>query len=94
MEFVKARIFGVDDFVATPAFKGLQGQSDATGARQWPRTAVASKGSCFELVGAAGLEPATPCLEDGFRSSLKVAYFQFLLFQTDTADLLKPVDSC
>ena len=56
-----------------------------------------SKNACMSLktlVGPAGLEPATPCLEGSFRPYSKMPYFQILTFQLDTGNLLKLVESC
>jgi len=44
-----------------------------------------------EVVGAAGLEPATTCLEDGFRLHEKTPYFLSLTFQADPAHVLNPL---
>jgi hypothetical protein len=46
------------------------------------------------LVGAAGIEPATLCLEGSFHHALKIEHFQGFLFQTDVGILLRRVESC
>jgi hypothetical protein len=44
------------------------------------------------LVGAAGIEPATLCLEGRFRRTLKIKHFKGFLFQTDPELLLRCVE--
>jgi hypothetical protein len=45
------------------------------------------------LVGAGRFERPTPCAQGGFRPRAEIPCFQVLTFQSDTAALLKSVDS-
>jgi len=46
------------------------------------------------MVGAAGLEPGTTCLEAGLQRFLEVAYFQPIFFEQEVHTLLKLVELC
>ena len=93
-ERVKGRNRPVDDFVAAQSLQVPQTSTEGHRGQGNSGNRYCEQKAWVKLVGAAGLEPATLCLEGGGCNVSQVPCFQMFSFQWDTRDVLRLVEPC